>query len=291
MTTVGGIAVSIALLVSARAAVPVAAFLILLGLGSLWAVQMRGWLGLHWLGALGANVGVGALVALSASERWPIPPSLAFGFAVVLLLSYLAIITFHTHIRGLLVTVLEAMQTAVAGMIVLAAAVVAVRAGDLGMQAVGLMGLVLGAGGYGLAIARETRTLRYPNFFYYSTFGLVFLLVGTGILLPLDGSSAVWALMAIVVAYFSYRVGWVSLSLQCTILLVAASAASGLLQSGLDWFAGDPKDSWAVVSAAQILVALTTIACLFIPVAQRSERWGSLVLLPQVAACPEGCAV
>jgi hypothetical protein len=282
MTTAGGIAVAIALLVSARAAVPVAIFLILLGLGSLWAVHLRQWLGLHWLGALGANVGVGALVALSLSDRWPIPSVLAFTFAVVLLLSYLANITFHTHVRGLIVTVLEAAQTAVAGLIVLAAAIVAVRAGDLGMQTVGIMGLVLGAGGYGLAVARETRTQRYPNFFYYSTFGLVFLLVGTGILLPMAGSSAVWSLMAAVVAYFSYRVGWVSLSLQCTILLLAASAGSGLLQSGFDWYVGDPEGGWLPVRPAQILVALTTIICLFIPVAQRSERWGGLALLPQL---------
>ena len=282
MTTAGSIALAIGLLVAARAAVPVAIFLILLGIGSLWAVYLRDWLGLHWLGALGANAGVGALVALSLSDRWPIPPVLAFVLAVVLLLSYLANITFHTHVRGRLVNVLETAQTAVAGLIVLAAAIVAVRAGNLGMQTVGIMGIVLGAGGYGLAIARETRTLRYRNFFYYSTFGLVFLLVGTGILLPLAWASALWALMAVAMAYFSSRVGWVSLSLQCTILLVSASAGSGLLESGLDWFVGDPKDSWAAVSAAQILVALTTIACLFIPVAQRSERWGSLVLLPQL---------
>jgi hypothetical protein len=282
MTTAGSIAVAIALLVSARAAIPVAAFLILLGIGSLWAVYLRDWLGLHWLGALGANVGVGALIALSLSDRWPISPALAFGFAVVLLISYLANITFQTHVRGRLVNLLEAAQTAVAGLIVLAAAVVAVRAGDLGMQAVGIMGLVLGAGGYGLAIARETRTLRYRNFFYYSSFGLVFLLVGTGILLPMDGSSAVWALLAAAMAYFSFRVGWVSLSLQCTILLVAASAGSGLLATGLETLVGDPQDGWVVVSPAQILVALTTVACLFIPVAQRSERWGTLAELPQL---------
>ena len=282
MTTAGGIAVAIALLVGARAAVPVAGFLILLGLGSLWAVHVRQWLGLHWLGALGANVGVGALVALSTTDRWPIQPALAFGLSAILLLSYLANITFHTHVRGLMVTVLEATQTAVAGLIVLAAAIVAVKAGDLGMLTVGIMALVLGAGGYGLAVARETRTLRYRNFFYYSTFGLVFLLVGTGILLPIAGSSAVWSLMALVVAYFSYRVGWVSLSLQCTILILAASVGSGLLQSGFDWYVGDPQGGWLPVRPAQILVALTTIICLFIPVAQRSERWGGLALLPQL---------
>ena len=282
MTTAGSIALGIGLLVAARAAVPVAVFLILLGLGTLWAVYLRDWLGLHWLGALGANVGVGALIALSLSERWPIPPALAFAFAVALLISYLANITFHTHVRGRLVSLLEAAQTAVAGLIVLAAAVVAVRAGDLGMQAVGIMGLVLGVGGYALAVARETRTLRYPNFFYYSTFGLVFLVVGTGILLPLAGSSATWALMAVAMAYFSFRVGWVSLSLQCTILLVAASAGSGLLETGLESLIGDPRDGWVVVTPAQILVALATIACLFIPVAQRSERWGTLAELPQL---------
>jgi hypothetical protein len=282
MATAGSIALAIGLLVAARAAVPVAIFLILLGIGSLWAVYLRDWLGLHWLGALGANAGVGALVALSLSDRWPIPPTLAFVFAVLLLLSYLANITFHTHVRGRLVNMLETAQTAVAGLIVLAAAVVAVRAGDLGMQTVGIMGIVLGVGGYGLAIARETRTLRYRNFFYYSTFGLVFLLVGTGILLPLAWASAMWALMAVAMAYFSSRVGWVSLSLQCTILLVVASAGSGLLEVGLGALVGSPGADWAVVNVPHIVVALATVACLFIPVAQRSERWGKLAGLPQL---------
>lgn len=282
MTTAGGIATAIALLVSARAAVPVATFLILLGLGSLWAVYLRDWLGLHWLGAVGANLGVGALVALSLSDQWPIPPTLAFGFAVTLLLSYLANITFHTHVRGRLVNVLETVQTAVAGLIVLGAAVVAVRAGNLGMQTVGIMGIVLGAGGYGLAVARETRTLRYRNFFYYSTFGLVFLLVGTGVLLPLAWSSTMWALLATAMAYFSSRAGWVSLSLQCTILLVAASAGSGLLEIGLMALVGNPENGWAVITPPHIFVALATVACLFIPVAQHSERWGTLAGLPQL---------
>ena len=282
MTTAGSIALAMGLLISARAAVPVAAFLIVLGLGTLWSVYRRDWLGLAWLGALGANAGVGALAALSMSDRWPIPPALAFGFAVALLLGYLANITFYTHVRGRLVNVLETVQTVVAGLIVLGAAIVAVRAGDLAMQTVGIMGILLGVGGYGLAIARETRTLRYPNFFYYSTFGLVFLLGGTGILFAATWSSATWALLAIMMAYFSYRNGWVSLSLQCTILLVAASTGSGLLESGFDWFVGDPAGGWTPIGPVQILVALATMICLYIPVAQSSERWGSLALLPQL---------
>lgn len=282
MATAGSIALAIGLLIAARVAVPVVIFLIVLGIGSLWAVYLRDWLGLHWLGAIGANAGVGALVGLSFSDRWPITPTLAFVFAVVLLVSYLANITFHTHVRGRLVNVLETVQTAAAGLIVLAAAAVAVKAGNLGMQTVGIMGIILGVGGYGLAIARETRTLRYPNFFYYSTFGLVFLLVGTGLLLPLSWASAIWALLAIMMAWFSSRVGWVSLSLQCTILLVAASAGSGLLEIGLRSLVGSPGNAWTVVNVPHIVVALATVACLFIPVAQRSERWGTLAGLPQL---------
>ncbi len=282
LVTAGGIAAAIALLVAKQAAVPVATFLVFVGLATFWAVHWRGWMGLHWLGALGANLGVVALIALSVTDRWPIPPGTAFGFGIALLLGYLVSITYHTHFKNLVVDVFDSMQTLFAGGIVLAAALVAVRAGRLDMITVGIMGIILGAGGYGLAVARRTRELRYPNFFYYATFGLVFLLVGTGILVPLDGASVIWALLAIVMAYFSYRVGWVSLSLQCTILLVAASAASGILATGLEAFAGDPADGWAVVRPAQAVVALATVACLFIPVAQYSDRWGVLAELPQL---------
>ncbi len=282
IATAGGIAAAVALLVATQAAMSVALFLWFLGLATFWAVHWRGWVGLHWLGAIGANLGVVSLVALSVTDRWPIPPGVAFGFGIALLVGYLVSITYHTHFRNRVVDVFDNVQTLLAGAIVLGSAIVAVRAGRIDMTTVGIMGIVLGAGGYGLAVARRTRELRYPNFFYYSTFGLVFLLVGTGILAPLEWSSVVWALLAIVMAYFSYRVGWVSLSLQCTVLLVAASAASGLLATGLVAFAGDPADGWASVTLSQGVVALATVACLFIPVAQRSDRWGTLAGLPQL---------
>jgi hypothetical protein len=173
-------------------------------------------------------------------------------------------------------------QTTLAGGIVLGAAAIAVRSGDLSMHTVALMGVILGLGGYALAVARETRTLRYPNFFYYSSFGLVFLLVGSGLAMPLAWASIAWAALAIAMAWFSYRSGWVSLSLQCTILLVAASAGSGLLAVGFEALVGDPANGWATVGLSQGLVAAATVACLFIPVTQHSARWGGLAGMPQL---------
>jgi len=64
LITAGGIATAVASLVALHSAVPVAAFLLVLGFGSLWAEYWRRWLGLRWLGAMGANFGVLALVAL-----------------------------------------------------------------------------------------------------------------------------------------------------------------------------------------------------------------------------------
>ena len=293
LITAGGIATAGASLVTLHSAVPVAAFLLALGLGSLWAEYWRHWLGLRWLGALGANLGVLAMVVLSQSDRWEIEPGLPFVFAVVLLAIYLSSFTYQSHIRGRLLSLFETVQALCAGGIVFAAAIMAVQSGELGMTTAGVLSLVLGAGGYALGIARETRELRYRNFFYYSTLGLVFAVAGTGLLLPLAWAAVVWALMAVIMAWFSGRNGWVSLSLQCTFLLLVAGIGSGLLATGFKALVGDPANGWVAMHFAHVGIALATVACLFIPVAQKSDRWGTLAGLPQLivlalAACEVG---
>jgi len=282
MITAGGIATAAASLIASQNAATVAAFLLFLGLATLLAEYKRDWLGLRWLGAAGANLGVLAIVALSHSDRWSIDPSLAFMFAVILLAIYLSSFTFHSHIRDQLLGFFETVQALVAVGIVIAAAGMAMQGGQLGMLTAGILSLLLGLGGYALATTKGTRELRYRNFFYYSTLGLVFVMVGTGLLFPLVWAAFLWAAMAVVMAWFSGRTGWVSLSLQCTFLLLAAGIGSGLLATGLGALAGEPSNDWSVFSYLHIGVAAATVACLFIPVAQKSERWGVLAGLPQL---------
>lgn len=278
----GGIGAAVASLVATQAAFAVASFLLLLGLATLWIAYWRNWMGVQWLGALGANLGVMALAGLAMSGRWAISPKASVAFAAALLATYLGSFTYQTHVRGKLVNVFEAAQTLFVGAIVLGVSAAAVMGGHLGMPTVGVPSLVLGVGGYALAVSRETRNLRYRNFFYYAYFGLVFVLTGTALLLPLAWAAAIWGLLAMLVAWSSSRTGWVSLSLQCTILLVAASGASGLLFTGFEAMVGDPGNGWVTPGAVQMLVALATAACLFIPVAQRSERWGTMANMPQI---------
>jgi hypothetical protein len=282
MVTAGGIATATASLVASQTAVSVAAFLLFLGVASLWVEYRRQWMGLRWLGAIGANLGVLALVGLARSESWSIDPRLPFVFAVVLLAIYLSSFTYHSHVRDQLLGVFETVQTLIAGGIVFGSASMAVQGGQLGTATAGMLSMLLGVGGYALAVARGTREQRYRNFFYYSTFGLVFVVAGTGLLLPIIWAAVVWAIMAVVMAWFSGRTGWVSLSLQCTFLLLAAGIGSGLLATALEALVGDPANGWVVLTYSHIGVAVATVACLFIPVAQESERWGVLAGLPQL---------
>lgn len=282
MVTAGGIATAAASLVVSHNAVSIAAFLLILGLVSLLAEYRRDWFGLRWLGAVGANLGVLAIVALSQSDRWAIDPRLPFIFAVVLLAIYLSSFTYHSHVRDHLLGFFETIQALVVVGIVIGAASIAVQGGQLEIATAGALSLLLGLGGYALATTRGTRELRYRNFFYYSTLGLVFVVAGTGLLFPLVWASLIWAAIAVVMAWISGRTGWVSLSQQCTLLLLAAGVGSGLLVAGLGALAGDPSNSWLQFSYSHLGVAAATVACLFIPVAQKSERWGVLAGLPQL---------
>ncbi len=278
----GGIATAFALLNATRAAVPASVFLILLSLGSLWAVYLRGWLGPQWLGALGANAGVVILLLLSGSEQWSIAPLIPFMLGAAMLVAYFVSFALQSHVRGHDVGGLETAQAVVAVGIVFWAASKAAQAGGLALSTVGAACLLLGACAYALAFTPETRTLRGRNFYFYSILGLGLVVAGTALMLPPALAAAVWSLMALALAILSGRTGRVALSLQCTFLLLAAGVASGLLATGFDALVGYALAAWPPLVKWHLIIALTTVACLFIPVAQHSDRWGVLAGVPQL---------
>ncbi len=282
LATTGSIVAAASSLVASQTVFAVCAFLLLLGLATLWISRWRDWMGLPWLGAVGANAGVLVLAGLSLSDRWDIAPLVPVSYAIALLGGYLLSFTYHTHVRATLIGVFEGVQTLLAGGIVLGVSAAAVFSGHLDKVTIGVAGLALGIGGYALGVTRETRRLRYRNFFYYAYFGLVFALAGSALLFPPSAAAVIWALLAMLLAWLSSRSGWVSLSLQCTVLLIAAGAMAGLLAVGLESMVGNPLEAGASPGPVQFMVAAATVACLFIPVAQRSERWGTFANMPQI---------
>lgn len=282
LVTGGAIATALAILNASHSAVAAALFLLFLGLGSLWAVYTRQWMGLQWLGAFGANTSVVVLAVISRSEQWSLEPLVSFRIGTALLITYLLSFVLQSHFRSRDVGIFEAVQSVLAAVVVFGAASVAAQAGQLSLVPVGFMTLTLGAGAYALAFTPETRTRRGRNFYFYATLGLLFVVAGTALVLPPGRAAAVWSLLALVMAWGSGRYARVTLSLQCTFLLLAAGFGSGLLATGLQALAGDISVLWSPLIPWHMFIALTTVACLFIPVAQYSERWGVMAGLPQL---------
>lgn len=284
LVTAGGVATAFAVMIVSHTALATASFLIALGFGTLWIAYRRGWPGLEWLGAFGANAGVVAIAALSTSEQWTVEPRLAALYGAFLLLAYLGSFAFRSHVRGVSLGLFETAEALVAATIAWWAASVAADATGGSLASAGLLSVALGIFAYALAFTRVTRTERGRNFFFYSTLGLLFVLAGTAIVLPLAHAAVLWSLLAIAAAWASGRTGRVALSLQCTLLLIAAGAGSGVLSTGLFALAANAPLAWPQTDPRQLWVAAATVTCLFLPVAQRSERWGSAAGLPQLIA-------
>lgn len=282
IATAGAALTALALLIAFHEAALVSLFLIVLGLGSLWSVYGRDWLGLQWLGALGANAGVAAVVGLSHSDQWQLGASTGTRLATCLLLGYLVSFVLRTHRQRRNISVFETVQALAAAAIAFAAAYSTASVQGHGLGGIGALSVLLGVCAYALALTPGSRVHRGPNFFYYAFLGLVLVIAGTALLLPAAMAASSWSVLALLAAWQSGRTGWVSLSLQCTLYLVAAGAVAGLLGAGLHALAGDAGTGWPTVSAVQMGVAAATVACLFIPVAQRSVRWGTGAGLPQV---------
>ncbi|MEE8305720.1 MAG: hypothetical protein V3R81_00565, partial [Gammaproteobacteria bacterium] len=155
-------------------------------------------------------------------------------------------------------------------------------AGQLALAELGVPTLLLSACAYGLAFTPVTRDARGRNFYFYSTMGLGLLVAGSALVLSPAVAAAAWSLMALAMAWFSGRYSRVSLSLQCTFLLLAAGVGSGILTTGLEALAGDASALWPPLVPWHLIIALTTVACLFIPVAQQSDRWGVSAGIPQL---------
>jgi hypothetical protein len=281
LTTLGGIATAGAIMIVSHSALVVATFLMLLGIGTLWLVYRFDWMALQWFAAGGANAGVLALIALSMTDKWPVEPGTAAIFGTVLLLAFLLSFVTRTHVLGGEVGLFEALQAPVSAGIAFWAASVAAQAGQFSLALIGTLSIVLGACAYVLAFTGRSGQVRGRNYFYYSTLGLVFVLAGSAIILSPPAAAALWSVMALIMAWQSGRTGRVALSLQCTFLLVAAAVHSGVLATGLQALAGDAA-SWPALLPAQVAVAAVTVACLFLPVAQQSERWGTLAAVPQL---------
>lgn len=282
VTTAGGVLISGVLLKATGAALPFTVTLLILGLVSLWVVYLRRWYGLQWLGAAGANLGIALLAVLSRHEQWAVDPLDAYFLAVALWCVYILSFALRSHLQGHAPGVFEVAQAIFASTISSGVAIYTAQSNPRYATFFAGLAVAFGVGSYALAFAPDTRVARGRSFYFYSTLGLALVVGGSALLVSTGTVAVAWSVMAVGMAWFSGRQDRVSLSLQCAILLIAAGIASGALAGGWLALATDPVEAWPNLAPSQLLVAALAVLCLFVPVAQRSDRWGTMAGLPQL---------
>jgi hypothetical protein len=282
LTVAGGVATSFVLLRASGAAITFCCVALLLGVASYWIVHARRWRGLQWLGAIGADAAVVLLATLSASEHWSVAPAAGYGLAVFMWGAYLAGFALRSHVLGREPGIFEVFQTVLASLVVFGVTLWTGQDHPGWISLLGASALGFGAAAWALAFSPKTREARGQSFYFYSTLALALVIGGSAMLAPPKTAAAGWGLIAVALAWLSGKQERVSLSLHSAIALVAAGIGSGALADALVALTGAGGAGWPGLQATQLVVAACAVACLFIPVAQVSDRWGRFASLPQL---------
>ncbi len=229
VTTLGALATTGALMLATSELGPLALFLVLLGVATLWLGHLLDWTVLRWPVALGADLAIlilsGRAVAPDVADR----PGMALAAQILLLVAYLGSVAVRTLFLGRDAIPFEMAQGAVAIAVGLGgAAYVTGRIG--GALPLGIATLALAAGCYAVAVAFvERRQGRRRNFSFYTSAGLVFALAGCALALPRPPLGLTYAALGLATGWAGRVWRRRTFRAHGAVYLVAAVAVSGLL--------------------------------------------------------------
>ncbi len=267
----------LALLRTSAEPTPLLIVLLALGLTMLWLFDREGWLSWKLTSAFLADLAFAILPAGLAAGRLSIEPARATSLLLALFTAYVVAFSARSLLKGKRTGLFEVAQTLVAGVIAFGGSWSILGADPLP----GLTALVLGVAAYGIAFSPAVREDRRRSFFFFTSLGLVLIAVGSLQFLTADRAALVWSVLGIACALASARYERVTLSLHCTLYLLAALVASGLARTATaGYWLPDPA-GWPPLRATQLVVIASLAASLAIPTARRSTSWGRLALVPR----------
>ncbi len=265
--------------------IPVAVFLILLGVGTLWIGYALEWVLLRWPVALVADITVLALTLRVSNRSWDELPAPVVAVQLLLLTGYLASIATRTLVRARDVNVFEVAQSIAALAVGFGGAVYVARVTGSGVIVVlALVNLMIGAGCYGVAYAFVARRqgLR-RNFYFYTSLGLVLVLVSSNLLLGASTVALAWAAVAMLTAWLARELQRALLGLHAAVYAIASAAASGLLTASAYALVGPVTSAWGAFTPAAIVVLTAIAVCWAIPPARQTAHAGLYARMPRVA--------
>ena len=249
ISTLAALGTAGALLISTHDALPFTFVFLAIAAAVEACACLNHWLGERWLAAAAANLSVLLATWLVTNPNGlpevyaPISVRALFAAQMALLAIYLSSVMVRTLARGLSFTTFETVQCALAFVIGLGGAMRLSAGGTHITAAVGVFALLCGAACYAISfIMLERHGSHGRNFYTYSTFGILLVLVGCRMLLNDGAAAIVWSLLAI--ACIGAGGLWARLTLEIHggIYLVLALALSGALRESAGFLLG--TDFW-----------------------------------------------
>lgn len=263
LTTLGALGTAVALMLFTAEAGPFALFLVLLGVATLWLGYVLDWTLLRWPVAFVADLTILILSGRAVTSGANDAPGMALTVQILLLVAYLGSFAARTLFLNRSVIPFEVAQS-VAGIVVgLGGAAYVTHTTGVGTVPLGLATLVLAGGCYGVAVAFvERRQGRHRNFFFYTSAGIVFAMVGSALVMPTPALALVYAALGLATAWAGRLSARVTFHAHGAIYLVSAIAVSGLLPHVL-YGLGVPAAPANVPSAAMLGVFLSCGAAIW----------------------------
>lgn len=260
--TVAALMTALVLMANTGAVISFGAFLLVLGLSTLWLGYDREWTLLRWPVALAVDfVALGLVLRAIGPER-PDPPAMVIGFLMALVGSYIASFAVRTLIRGRDIVPFEIIQTAVSLLLGLGGSVVVVRATHAAVEPLGAISLALGVGSYAVAYAFIRRTHgQSVNFYFYTVLALVFALAGLRLLLGDTLLILSFCALAVIVTLLGRRFIHPALLLHGFAYLFGAAWVSGLLKDAGSSILGDAAAHVRESGWSGWLVLVASVGC------------------------------
>jgi hypothetical protein len=237
ITTLAGLATAGALLIATHDVLPFTFVFLAIAAAVEVCACLNHWLTERWLAAAAANLSVLLATWLVTNPRGlpevyaPIPAGQLFAAQIALLAIYLSSVIVRTLLRGFAFTNFETVQCALAFLIGVGGAL-SLSAGDARITpALEGFTLICGAACYAISfVVLERHGLHGRNFYTYSTFGILLVVVGCRILSTGRASEIVWSLLALACIGAGGLWSRLTLEVHGGIYLVLALAFSGALR-------------------------------------------------------------
>jgi hypothetical protein len=252
--TIGALGTSVMLMAATGRLGPLAVFLILLGVATLWLGYVLDWTLLRWPVALIADLTILLLSGRAVTAGVPDVPSMALAAQILLLVGYLGSFAARTLFLRREVIPFEVAQSVAAIVAGLGGAAYVTTVTGVGAVTLGIATLVLAGGCYGVAVAFiERRHGSRRNFHFYTAAGLVFAMAGWALLVPRPALGLVYGMLGLAAAWAGRFAGRVAFHAHGAVYLTAAILASGLLAHVLYGFGLPPMPPPASLAMLGVL--------------------------------------